>query len=136
MRASPTPASDRSGTLRLPPPAARRRPGCHDLRDVPRELDLRVELDFLPELDFRPELDLRPELDFRPELDLRPELDFRPELDLVLREGTLPPARRASDRPIAIACLRLVTLRPDPLFNVPRLRSRIARATFCLDFAP
>jgi hypothetical protein len=34
--------------------------------------------------------------------------------------GTLAPAARASDNPIAIACLRLVTLRPErPLFNVP-----------------
>lgn len=28
--------------------------------------------------------------------------------------GTFPPARRASDSPMAIACLRLVTFRPDP----------------------
>jgi len=27
--------------------------------------------------------------------------------------GTLAPARRASDNPIAIACLRLVTFLPD-----------------------
>ena len=45
--------------------------------------------------------------------------------------GTFAPAARAWDRPIAIACLRLLTLRPDrPLFNVPDLRSRIARPTF------
>jgi hypothetical protein len=30
---------------------------------------------------------------------------------------------------MAIACLRLVTLRPDPLFSVPRLRRRIADFT-------
>jgi hypothetical protein len=47
-----------------------------------------------------------------------------------LRFGTLPPARRASDRPIAIACLRLVTFLPDrPLRKVPRLRSRIVFST-------
>lgn len=51
--------------------------------------------------------------------------------------GTLPPARRASDKPIAMACLRLVTFFPDrPLLNVPALRSRIARSTFCPAFLP
>jgi len=47
--------------------------------------------------------------------------------------GTLPPARRASDKPIAIACLRFVTFFPDrPLRSVPRFRSCIARLTlFC-----
>jgi hypothetical protein len=46
-------------------------------------------------------------------------------------EGTFLPARRASDNPIAIACFRLVTLRPElPLFNVPRLRSCMAFSTF------
>ena len=46
--------------------------------------------------------------------------------------GTFAPARRACDKPIAIACLRLVTLRPErPLRSVPRLRSCIARFTFC-----
>jgi hypothetical protein len=45
--------------------------------------------------------------------------------------GTLPPDRRASDNPIAIACFRLLTLLPDrPLFRVPRFRSPIARLTF------
>jgi hypothetical protein len=45
--------------------------------------------------------------------------------------GTLAPSRRASDKPIAIACLRLVTFLPErPLLSVPRLRSRIARSTF------
>jgi hypothetical protein len=45
--------------------------------------------------------------------------------------GTFCPAALASDRPMAIACFRLFTFLPErPLFNVPRLRSRIARATF------
>jgi hypothetical protein len=45
--------------------------------------------------------------------------------------GTLAPARRASDKPIAIACLRLVTFLPErPLRSVPRFRSSIARLTF------
>jgi hypothetical protein len=44
--------------------------------------------------------------------------------------GTFFPLRRASDRPIAMACLRLLTvfpLRPD--FNLPRLNSCISRFT-------
>jgi hypothetical protein len=44
--------------------------------------------------------------------------------------GTLAPSALASDRPIAIACLRLLTLRPErPLFKVPALRFFIARPT-------
>lgn len=45
--------------------------------------------------------------------------------------GTFAPRLRASERPIAMACLRLVTflpLRPD--FNLPRFISCIARLTF------
>jgi hypothetical protein len=50
-------------------------------------------------------------------------------LDL-LRFGTFFPLRRASERPIAIACLRLFTFLPLlPLLSVPRLRLRIAPAT-------
>jgi hypothetical protein len=45
------------------------------------------------------------------------------------RAGTFPPFFRASLKPIAIACLRLFTVRPDPLFSVPFLRRRIADAT-------
>ena len=54
-------------------------------------------------------------------------LDFR----LDFRFGTFLPLRRASDRPMAIACLRLFTfflLRP--LLSVPFLRLRIARSTY------
>jgi hypothetical protein len=44
--------------------------------------------------------------------------------------GTLAHFLRASDNPIAIACLRLLTLRPErPLFSVPDLRFFIARST-------
>ena len=51
--------------------------------------------------------------------------------------GTFPPARRASDSPMAIACLRLVTFLPDfPLRNVPVLRSCIAFLTFDCAFVP
>jgi hypothetical protein len=45
--------------------------------------------------------------------------------------GTFLPSARASDRPMAIACLRLVTFLPEPpLFNVPALAFFTARATF------
>jgi hypothetical protein len=51
--------------------------------------------------------------------------------------GTFPPARRASDNPIAMACFRLFTVFPDrPLFKVPLFRSRIARLTFWDAFLP
>src|SRR5205809_4198023 len=54
-----------------------------------------------------------------------------PRYDFFL--GTLAPALRASDKPMAIACLRLVTFLPDrPLLSVPRLRSCIAFSTFLL----
>jgi len=44
--------------------------------------------------------------------------------------GTFCPAARASERPIAIACFRLFTFRPErPLLNVPALRFLIARPT-------
>jgi hypothetical protein len=46
--------------------------------------------------------------------------------------GTLAPFFRASDSPMAIACLRLFTVPPRPplpLFSVPRLRRRMALAT-------
>src|SRR5580704_8313154 len=44
--------------------------------------------------------------------------------------GTFMPAARASESPIAIACLRLVTLLPErPLFRVPALRFFITRST-------
>jgi hypothetical protein len=47
--------------------------------------------------------------------------------------GTLAPFWRASDRPIAIACLRLVTFLPlRPLRSVPFLRLRIADSTVFL----
>src|SRR5688572_9606078 len=121
MRTAPTRASENAGTrascvaqrlLALRRFAEVRRPVDPPRRRAVAELLLR-----------RVELPLRAlELDFRP----RPELVLRPELAFFLRAGTFPPERRASDSPIAIACLRLVTFCPEPLFNVPRLRSRIA----------
>jgi hypothetical protein len=59
---------------------------------------------------------------------------FEDEREL-LRKGTFAPFLRASLSPIAIACLRLLTVRPEPLFNDPFLRRRIADATvFEADF--
>jgi hypothetical protein len=44
--------------------------------------------------------------------------------------GTFFPSFRASESPIAIACLRLLTFLPErPLFKVPALRFFIARLT-------
>jgi hypothetical protein len=40
------------------------------------------------------------------------------------------PERRASERPIAIACFGLVTFLPVPLFSLPRLNSCISFFTF------
>jgi hypothetical protein len=67
------------------------------------------------------------------------DLDFVERFRLLLRfrGGTFAPFFRASDRPMAIACLRLFTLPPRPDFprrRVPRLRRRIALST--LLFAP
>src|SRR5580692_757575 len=45
--------------------------------------------------------------------------------------GTFAPFFRASESPIAIACLRLVTFCPLPLFSFPRLNSCISVST-CL----
>jgi hypothetical protein len=51
--------------------------------------------------------------------------------------GTLPPSRRASDRPMAMACLRLVTFLPErPLFNLPRFISCMFSSTFSDAFFP
>src|SRR5437660_5075537 len=51
--------------------------------------------------------------------------------------GTLPPAFRASDNPIAIACFLLVTFLPErPLLRVPFFRSCIAFSTFSEAFLP
>jgi hypothetical protein len=104
--------------------------------------DLRLE-DFLPE-DLRVD-DLRVE-DLRVE-DLRVEdflpLDFLPEVFLPLDDfrdddlrGTLAPFSRASDKPIAIACFRLLTLRPLPERSVPFFFRRIADSTRLLAAFP
>ena len=87
-------------------------------------------MDFRP-VDFLP-VDLRP-LDFLP-----PDAVFRPPFLALLRlRGTFAPFSLASDRPIAIACLRLVTFLPlRPLRSVPFLRRFIADPTLLLAAFP
>jgi hypothetical protein len=98
------------------------------LRELPlRELPLReLPLRELPlrELPLR-ELPLR-ELPLRELLAVRPPPCLRPRAD-----GTLAPSRRASERPIAIACLGSRTfLFERPEVSSPRFISCIARSTF------
>src|SRR5437763_16376536 len=63
--------------------------------------------------------------------------DFFVDFFELFFDGTLPPARRASERPMAMACLRLFTFFPEePLFSVPCLRSCIAFSTFSPAFFP
>jgi hypothetical protein len=51
--------------------------------------------------------------------------------------GTFAPLRRASERPMAIACLRLLTFLPDlPDLRVPSFISWTARFTVCEAFGP
>jgi hypothetical protein len=57
-------------------------------------------------------------------------------LDAAFFFGTLAPALRASDSPIAIACLRLFTFLPEPLLSVPFLRSCMTFFTFSPAFLP
>ena len=55
----------------------------------------------------------------------------------LFRLGTFAPFSRASERPIAIACFRLVTRLPlRPLFSVPCLRLCIARLTDFFEASP
>ena len=54
-------------------------------------------------------------------------LFFREREDL--RRGTFAPFFRASLRPMAIACFRLFTLRPEPLLRVPFFLRCIADLT-------
>ena len=53
-----------------------------------------------------------------------------------LRRGTFAPFSRASLSPIAIACFRLVTLRPEPLLSVPFFLRCIADLTRLLAALP
>ncbi len=92
------------------------------------------EEDFLCDPECERECDLRDDL-LRVEWpELREELLRRLDDDL---RGTLAPPPRASESPMAMACLRLVTFLPlRPLFNVPCFLSCIARFTLLCAFAP
>jgi hypothetical protein len=106
-----------------------------ELRDAElRERDPPDELREVGDFDDLRELEL---FDDPRELELFEELR-EPELfDEARLAGTLPPVFRASDRPIAIACLRLVTFLPEcPLRNVPCLRSCIAFFTLLCAVPP
>src|SRR5262245_9828572 len=62
---------------------------------------------------------------------------FRLVLDEERGRGTFPPAWRASESPIAIACSRLVTFFPErPDLSSPRFISCIARSTFSPALGP
>ena len=50
--------------------------------------------------------------------------------------GTLPPSRRASERPMAIACFLLFTFRPEPLRSFPSFSSCIFSSTLSCAFFP
>src|ERR1700754_3260566 len=50
--------------------------------------------------------------------------------------GTLSPSRRASERPMAMACLRLVSFRPELEGRVPRFFSPLTFSTFFDAFLP
>ena len=61
--------------------------------------------------------------------------DLREDFFALRLRGTFAPFARASESPIAIACLRLFTFRPLPLLSVPFLRRRMVLATrFDADF--
>jgi hypothetical protein len=75
--------------------------------------------------------DFRLEGDFRVEDFLRVAADFD-DFDVDFLAATFLPFLRASERPMAIACLRLFTVPPRPplpLLSVPRLRRLMALFT-------
>jgi hypothetical protein len=68
----------------------------------------------------------------RPRHSVDTALDWAPRYFFLredLRRGTFAPFSRASLRPMAMACFRLFTLRPDPLFSVPFFLRCIADLT-------
>lgn len=58
------------------------------------------------------------------------------DLELDFLAGIFPPSLLASDKPIAIACFRLVTFFPLPDFRVPSLNLCISVSTLSCDFLP
>jgi hypothetical protein len=108
--------------------------------------DLRVDFvdedffedDFLPAVFFDEEVFFEDE-DFFAEVD-----DFFEDEDFFAEDffeddffaGTLPPSRLASERPMAMACLRLVTFFPEPLLSLPRFSSCMFSSTLSEAFLP
>jgi hypothetical protein len=95
---------------------------------------------FLPRALFLPALFFLPVL-FVPVLFFLPPLlffvaDFRAAFFFeAFFDGTFAPFSRASDNPIAIACLRLFTVLPlRPLFSDPFFRRRMALSTVLFAF--
>ena len=105
-----------------------------ELDDLPREV-LRWDPEELPR-----DLEdlLRAVLRCEPEELLRRELLLLPLLfDELLRGGTLSPSRRASERPMAMACFGLVTFLPlRPILSLPCFISCISSWTFSCAFRP
>ncbi len=94
------------------------------LRDLPDPLREREEL-------------LRDVLRWEPEPELLFFALFFAEERLRGDGGTFAPSRRASERPIAIACLGLETFFPlRPLLSLPCFISRISSCTFCCALGP
>ena len=133
------------GTIRAQDEAVRIGKEAQRLREEDLRLELRVDLraeDFFAEL-LRPLVELRCALEELPR-DLEELLrdERRCALDELLflaldffaddfLRGTFAPSRRASDIPMAMACLRLVTFLPlRPLFSLPRFISCISSFTF------
>jgi hypothetical protein len=77
------------------------------------------------------------EVDFFEELDFFEDDFFADDFFDDFFDGTLPPSRLASERPMAMACLRLFTFLPErPLFNVPRFISCMFSSTLSDAFVP
>ena len=98
------------------------------------------EEDFLPAVFFDEEVFFEDEDFFADEEDFFEDEDFLADdffEDDFFAGGTLPPSRLASDRPMAMACLRLVTFLPEPpLFNLPRFISCMFSSTLSEAFFP
>jgi hypothetical protein len=98
----------------------------HSRNMTPRHTPLRRRFQFAYFFDFADFL----EEDFLELVDFLDEDFFEPDDLLDFFAGTFLPFWRASESPIAMACLRLVTFLPlPPLLSVPRFRLCIARST-------
>lgn len=95
---------------------------------------VRFAVDFFAVLRFVDDDFFEPVLFFDEDFFEPPLLFFE---ELFFADGTLPPSRRARERPIAIACFLLVTFLPEPpLRSFPRFISCIDSSTFSCDLRP